>query len=48
MIWLIMGTGAGLLFLAIAVRLFRRIRAARRGDSEGATRTETLEPAEAP
>ncbi len=47
-IWLIMGTGAGLLFLAIAVRLFRRIRAARRGDSEGATRTETLEPAEAP
>ena len=31
-IWLIMGTGAGLLFLAIAVRLVRRIRTARRGD----------------
>ncbi|WP_148615432.1 DUF6049 family protein [Nocardioides rubriscoriae] len=32
-IWLIMGTGAGLLFLAIAVRLFRRVAAGRRGEA---------------
>lgn len=31
-IWLIMGTGAGLLFLAIAVRLVRRVHRARQGD----------------
>ncbi|CAN5354266.1 DUF6049 family protein [soil metagenome] len=30
-IWLIMGSGVGLLFLAIAIRLVRRIRTARRG-----------------
>jgi hypothetical protein len=46
-IWLIMGTGAGLLFLAIAVRLVRRVAAARpgragvaredAGDGQGAT-----------
>ena len=29
-IWLIVGTGVALLFGAIAVRLFRRVRAARR------------------
>ncbi len=32
-IWLIMGTGAGLLFLAIAVRVVKRLRAARRGEA---------------
>ena len=31
-IWLIMGTGVGLLFLAIAARLVRRVRAARSGE----------------
>lgn len=30
-IWVIMGSGVGLLFLAIAIRLFRRMRSARRG-----------------
>ncbi|WP_232677206.1 DUF6049 family protein [Nocardioides sp. R-C-SC26] len=30
-IWVIMGTGIGVLFIAIAIRLARRIRAARRG-----------------
>lgn len=30
-IWLIMGSGVGLLFLAIAIRLVRRVRTARRG-----------------
>ncbi len=35
-IWLIMGTGAGLLFLAIAVRLVRRARAARRRPDDAA------------
>ena len=29
-IWLIIGTGVGLLFLAILVRLFRRVRGSRR------------------
>ncbi len=39
-IWLIMGTGAGLLFLAIAIRLVRRIRSARRTPSAAASRSE--------
>ncbi|MCW2814380.1 MAG: hypothetical protein JWN84_1835 [Nocardioides sp.] len=38
-IWLIMGTGAGLLFLAIAVRLVRRVSAARRGDPDAGRRS---------
>ncbi len=38
-IWLIMGTGAGLLFLAIAVRLTRRVAAARRGDPTAGRRS---------
>ncbi|WP_134765821.1 DUF6049 family protein [Nocardioides sp. 1609] len=48
-IWLIMGTGAGLLFLAIAVRVVRRVRAARRGEAPDlfATRAEQTEAARA-
>ncbi|WP_139979665.1 DUF6049 family protein [Nocardioides litoris] len=38
-IWLILGTGGGLLFLAIAVRLVRRVQAARRGEAGAGRRT---------
>ena len=38
-IWLIMGVGAGLLLLAIAVRLARRVAAARRGEPGAGRRT---------
>jgi hypothetical protein len=40
-IWVIMGAGAGLLFLAIAVRLWRRIRAARTAHTSRRTATAT-------
>ncbi len=38
-IWVIMGTGAGLLFLAIIVRLVRRVRTARHAHQTGRTAT---------
>jgi hypothetical protein len=34
-IWAIIGTGLGILFMAIAIRLYRRIRAHRRGSPDG-------------
>jgi hypothetical protein len=43
-IWLIMGTGAGLLFLAIAVRLVRRVQAARRGEPGAGLRGNQPDP----
>ncbi|MEO9322333.1 DUF6049 family protein [Nocardioides sp. C4-1] len=43
-IWLIIGTGAGLLFLAIAVRLVRRVRAARRGEPGAGRRGSSAAP----
>jgi len=48
-IWWVLGTGAGILFLAIAVRLVRRVRAARRGQdgSEEAVTAATADPSPA-
>ena len=45
-IWVIMGIGGGLLFLAIVVRLVRRIRAARSGDPSAGRRANHPEPEE--